>query len=127
MKNELPQIRRVIDGRVYDTCTATLVHLLTADEGSIALNFHVDRTALYRNGHFFIAGESGPLGRWSRRIDNSYIPGQGLKLVTDAEATVHLEPTDAPSRSSSTSRRASCRGPRPLPSDRPYRPPHGVN
>jgi hypothetical protein len=98
MKNELPQIRRVIDGRVYDTCTATLVHLLTADEGSIALNFHVDRTALYRtrNGRFFIAGESGPLGRWGRRIDNSYIRGRGLKLVTDAEAKVHLEATDGP-------------------------------
>jgi hypothetical protein len=98
MKDELLQIRRVIDGRVYDTTTAALVHRLTADEGSIKLNFHVDRTALYRtrNGRFFIAGESGALGRWGRRDDNSYVPGRGLKLITDLEARLHLEETHGP-------------------------------
>ncbi|MBR0758630.1 hypothetical protein JQ604_41160 [Bradyrhizobium jicamae] len=98
MKDELLQIRRVIDGRVYDTTTAALVHRLTADEGSIMLNFHVDRTALYRtrNGRFFIAGESGAFGRWGRRDDNSYVPGRGLKLITDLEAQRHLEETDGP-------------------------------
>ncbi|WP_157783986.1 hypothetical protein [Bradyrhizobium yuanmingense] len=98
MKDELLQIRRVIDGRVYDTTTAALVHRLTADEGSITLNFHVDRTALYRtrNGRFFIAGESGAFGRWGRRDDNSYVPGRGLKLITDLEAQRYLEETDGP-------------------------------
>ena len=98
MNDELLQIRRVIDGPVYDTTTAALVQRLTADEGSITLNFHVDRTALYRtrNGRFFIAGESGALGRWDRRDDNSYVPGRGLKQITDLEARRHLEETDGP-------------------------------
>ena len=89
---------RVIDGRVYDTTTAALVHQLTADEGSITLNFHVDRTALYRtrNGRFFIAGESGALGRGGRREDDSYVPGRRLKLITDLEAGRHLEQTEGP-------------------------------
>jgi hypothetical protein len=98
MKDELLQIRRVIDGRVYDTTTAALVHRLTADEGPITLNFHVDRTALYRtrNGRFFIAGESGACGRWGRRIDGGYVPGRGLMPVTELEARRHLEETDGP-------------------------------
>ena len=65
MRDELLQIRRVIiNGRAYDTTTAALVHRLTADKGSLTLDFHVDRTALYRtrNGRFFIAGESNASG-----------------------------------------------------------------
>jgi hypothetical protein len=54
-------IRKIIDGKVYDTDTALLVHALFHDEGSIGLNFFVERTNLYRTrrGQFFIAGESG--------------------------------------------------------------------
>jgi len=59
MKDELLQIRRIIDGRVY-------------------------------------AGESGAHGRWGRRDDNSYVPGRGLKPITDREAQRYLEETDGP-------------------------------
>jgi hypothetical protein len=98
MNDELLQIRRVIDGKVYDTATAVLVHVLSADGGSIGLNFRVDRTALYRtrNGRFFIAGESGAYGRWGRSVAGGYIPGTGLELITDMEAQRLLEEANGP-------------------------------
>jgi hypothetical protein len=91
MNDELLQIRRVIDGKVYDTATAVLVHVLSADSGSIGWNFHVDCIALYRtrNGRFFIAGESSAYGRWGRSV-------AGLKLITDMEAQRLLEEANGP-------------------------------
>jgi hypothetical protein len=41
-------IRRVIEGRVYDTETAQFVRVLYNSGGHIALDFHADYTALYR-------------------------------------------------------------------------------
>ena len=97
MKNEL-HIRRVIDGKVYDTDTATCVHALSDDKGSIGLNFFVERTNLYRTrrGQYFIAGESGAYRQWGQRYDGGYAPGRGLKLVTDAEAQRLLENSGGP-------------------------------
>ena len=97
MKDML-SIRKVIEGRVYDTDTALFVHALSEDEGSIGLNFFVERTNLYRTrrGQFFIAGESGALKRWGRHYGGGYVPGRGLKLVSDAEAQRFLEETGGP-------------------------------
>jgi hypothetical protein len=97
MKDTL-HIRKVIEGKVYDTDTALFVHALFEDKGSIGLNFFVERTNLYRTrrGQFFIAGESGALKRWGQRYDDSYGPGRGLKLVSDAEAQRFLEESGGP-------------------------------
>jgi hypothetical protein len=76
MQNDLHN-RRIVEGRVYDTDTAQLVHVLCNTGGHIALDFHAEYTALYRTrrGSFFIAGQSGACGRWKRHQNGGYSPG----------------------------------------------------
>jgi hypothetical protein len=97
VQNEL-HIRRTIGGRVYDTDTAVLVHVLSDDGGHIALDFHAERTALYRTrrGAFFIAGQSGACGRWKRYQNGGYSPGCGVELIGDTEARRLLEQAGGP-------------------------------
>jgi hypothetical protein len=97
MKNDL-QIRRIIEGRVYDTDTAELVHVLCDNGGHIAFDFHAEYTALYRTrrGAFFIAGQSGACARWKRYRNGGYAPGCGLEVVGDTEARRLLEKADGP-------------------------------
>lgn len=97
VQNDL-HIRRTIEGQVYDTDTAVLVHVLANDGGHIALDFHADHTALYRTrrGTFFIAGQSGACGRWKRHQNGGYVPGCGIELVSDTEARRLLEQAGGP-------------------------------
>jgi hypothetical protein len=103
MQNEL-HIRRTIEGRVYDTDTAVLVHVLSNEGGNIALDFHADHTALYRTrrGTFFIAWQSGACGRWKRHRNGGYSPGCGIELVGDMERVGSLSRRAARSRNFST-------------------------
>jgi len=97
VQNDL-QIRRTIEGQVYDTDTAVLVHVLANDGGHIALDFHADHTALYltRRGTFFIAGQSGACGRWKRHRNGGYARGCGIELVNNTEARRLLEQAGGP-------------------------------
>lgn len=97
MQNDL-HIRRIIEGRVYDTETAQFVAVLCNSGGHIALDFHADTTALYRTrrGAFFIAGQSGACGRWKRYQNGGYNPGCGIALVSDREARRLLEQVSGP-------------------------------
>jgi hypothetical protein len=62
------------------------------------LNFTVDRTDLYRSrkGQYFIAGESGMLGRWGQHWQGGSSQGRGLRLVSAEEARRLLEEVEGP-------------------------------
>lgn len=91
-------IRKVIGGRVYDTETAEFVHVVCANGGHIALDFHAEYTALYRTrrGAYFVAGQSGACGRWKQFRNGSYSPGQGIEVIGNTEARRLLEQTNGP-------------------------------
>ena len=80
-------IRRVVDGRVFDTETAELVAIIKNNDGD---HFAHERTGLYRSpkGQFFLAGHGGASSRWRRLAadKDGYVPGEGIKLVTESEA-----------------------------------------
>jgi hypothetical protein len=79
-------MRKIIDGKIYDTNTAQKLCDIGNDEGQS--QFTYDWTYLYRSpkGAFFIAGEGGPRSRWGERTSHGIGGGEGLKLVTEAEA-----------------------------------------
>lgn len=86
-------MRKIIDGKAYDTETADLICSLSP-VGYSRSDFRWEDTSLYRTkkGRFFIAGEGGALSRWARSIgDNGHGPGDGLTLVDDDEARSLVE------------------------------------
>ena len=80
-------MRRVINGKVYDTQTAdTVVNLDNDLSGS---DFNFQRISLYRTkkGVFFIAGTTGAFGRFCvMEDDGSRSDGSGIDVITKDEA-----------------------------------------
>lgn len=92
------RIRRVINGKVYDTGTATEV-VVIVDQLGHRSDFEAERTALYRTqkGSWFLAGEGGGCSRWKRDMgDRSFCPGAGIELIDAREAQRLMEKANGP-------------------------------
>ena len=78
-------MKRIIDGKIYNTDTATRIgsHVCF-----IRGDFRFEDTDLYKTkkGAWFIAGEGGPLSRWSQPCGNGQRGGSGIEVMTTAEA-----------------------------------------
>lgn len=81
-------MKKIIDGKVYDTATATEVCDISGQYGSDPGDFRYDDTRLYRSpkGQFFIAGKGGASSRWATPVGSARGAGSGLHLVDVAEA-----------------------------------------
>lgn len=91
-------MRRIIEGKVYDTETATEVAEVSGlHEGPS--DFSYDNTHLYRSprGRWFVSGHGGPTSRWARRVGTSYTGGDGIEVLDDWEAQCLIE-RNAPER-----------------------------
>jgi hypothetical protein len=85
-------MRQVIDGRVFDTDTAT--EICRAAYGGSRTDFQWHETALYRSprGQFFLAGQGGPMSRWAQDVDGGgRSGGSGIVLLTQDEAREFME------------------------------------
>lgn len=85
-------MKRVIDGKIYNTETAEEICDLTCSAYPGDFQFH--ETTLYRTpkGAYFLAGKGGPLTRWAQPEGNSgYSGGSGLEVVTQEEARGYAE------------------------------------
>lgn len=83
---------RIIDGKRYNTETATKVADVSGNCQSIT-DFKFDHTQLYRTtkGAWFIAGKGGPLSRWVRTVGDGYTGGSGIQVLDADEARALLE------------------------------------
>ena len=86
-------MKKIIDGKRYDTDTAEHLCSLPSVEDTTNFNWHA--TSLYqtKKGTFFIAGEGNAFSLWAERDagENSWSSGRGLRAVTAAEARQHME------------------------------------
>lgn len=85
-------MKRVIDGKLYDTDTAELVCELECPVAYGSFGWH--DTALYRTkrGRFFLAGRGGARSMWRRQVDSSaWGPGEGIRVIDADEARSHME------------------------------------
>ncbi len=85
-------MKRVIDGKIYDTKTAEEICDLPCHHYPGDFQFH--ETTLYRTprGNFFLAGKGGPMTRWAQPEGNSgYSGGSGLEVITHEEARGYAE------------------------------------
>lgn len=85
-------MKRIIDGRSFDTETAT--HIVELHCSANCTDFAYHDTSLYRSpkGQFFIAGEGGAMSMWSQPVgNNGRGGGSGMRLVDDDEARAIME------------------------------------
>lgn len=85
-------MKQIINGRMYDTQTATLITTLDTDSRS---DFGWERTSLYRTpkGNYFLTGQGGPMSRWSCKESggNGWTGGSGIQPLDAAEALAFAE------------------------------------
>jgi hypothetical protein len=92
----MAKIRRIVDGKVYDTSTATLVALLPCRVGVTDFDWHETGVYLTRKGAWFLAGRGDANSMWAVQVDrNSWNGGSGLRVLSAKEARAWLEGADA--------------------------------
>jgi hypothetical protein len=82
-------MKRILDGKIYDTETATLRADISGNDGALPSNeFEWQHTGLYVSprGTYFIAGRGGARSRWAKPMGLGTGPGEGLIIISDAEA-----------------------------------------
>lgn len=85
-------MKKVINGKMYNTETAKAVK--TVDHGDGPRDFHYYVETLYRKrtGEYFLAGEGGPLTKYSRSVgQNSWHGGEGIIPLTYEETLAWAE------------------------------------
>lgn len=84
-------MKKVIDGRIYDTEKAQLIGDIGGDYGD-RLNSWSESLYRKRNGEFFFHGEGGPNSKYSRQTGaNSWSGGDEIRPLTYAEARAWAE------------------------------------
>lgn len=84
-------MKAIIDGKRYNTETATLV--AETANGHDTANFHFELERLYRtkNAAWFIAGEGGPYSSYAHREGNTQYGGKAIRPLSQADALNWLE------------------------------------
>lgn len=84
-------MKRIIDRKKYDTETAECI--ATWSNHYYPNDFHYCEESLYRTkkGAWFVAGEGGPLSKYSRPCGGGSCGGDGLEPISEKEAQEWLE------------------------------------
>ena len=83
-------MKKIIDGKGYDTKTARKVGEASGNLGS----FQSFDESLYctKGGKYFLHGEGGPSSRWSKKTgQNEWSGGEGIEPLSPDEAAEWLE------------------------------------
>lgn len=85
-------MKKIINGKVYDTTTARFVGDWTADCGRRDFHWYGERLFQKRTGEYFLYGEGGPMSPYSRAVDtNSWTGSEDIKPLTVEEARLWAE------------------------------------
>lgn len=85
-------MKKVINGRRYDTEKATKVGEGSASCSVTDFSYWTEELYQKRNGEFFLHGQGGPMTRYARRIDtNSWSGGEELLPLTADDAKAWAE------------------------------------
>lgn len=91
-------MKRVIEGKLYNTETAELIHEWSNNMGS--RDFKHCEESLYRTtkGAWFLVGEGGPMSKYAEPVSGGMIGGSALTPLSDREAQRWLEDRQAQCR-----------------------------
>lgn len=79
-------MKRIIDGKTYNTETAT--HVCETSNGLPHSDFRSEYSDLYvtKKGAYFLAGSGGPSSRFAREVEDGRSGGSGIIPLTKSEA-----------------------------------------
>ena len=80
-------MKRIINGRRYDTDTAREVASCSHGDGPRDFRYYCETLYCKRSGEYFLAGEGGPMTKYRRTTgQNSWSGGEGIIPLTYEEA-----------------------------------------
>lgn len=79
-------MKKIINGKVYDTATATKAAEWSNNLGYRDFNWKEETLYRKKTGEFFIHGEGGPSTNYAERAGNMWSEGQRIIPLTYAEA-----------------------------------------
>jgi hypothetical protein len=84
-------MKKIINGSRYDTDKAECI--ATASSGHYTTDFAYWEESIYRTprGRWFVAGEGGPMSRYSRSRGNETSGSEDIKPLDDKQAQEWLE------------------------------------
>ena len=90
-------MKRIIDGKRYDTETAERVTWVGSRSGISRSDFTYWDAAIYRTprGRWFLAGDGGPASIFAESVGNGTIGGSGIIPISDGESLRYLEDVGA--------------------------------
>ncbi len=85
-------MKRVINGRLYNTETAKHIGNYYNDLSYDDFNYFDEDLYLKKTGEFFLAGSSGAFGKYAESVGpNSWCGGSGIVPITEQEAKEWVE------------------------------------
>jgi len=87
-------MKRIIDGKTYNTETAEEIANWCNDFSSNDFRSCVESLFLTKKGAFFICGSGGAMSSWSRSNGNGSYGGDGIKVLSNQEALNWCESRD---------------------------------
>lgn len=79
-------MRKVINGKLYDTETAEVITGRTNGYTSNDLNYECENLYRSQKGTYFMHYQGGPLSRYARQYGNGAIGEEGINVLTEEEA-----------------------------------------
>ena len=84
-------MKRIINGKRYDTETAEVVAQWENDYPQNDFNYCEETLYKTKNGNWFVAGEGGPMSSYAKSVGNSTTGGEDLRPFTADRAYQWLE------------------------------------
>ena len=85
-------MKKVIDGKIYNTETAELLHEWNNDKFTSDFGYCEESLYKTKKGAYFIAGEGGAMSKYARSCgSNNTCGSDGLEVVSEAQAMQWLE------------------------------------
>lgn len=85
-------MKKIIDGRVYDTEKAQYLGADRADCGGSDFRYWTEELYLKRTGEYFLFGSGGPMSRYAWQIEtSSWVGGTRIMPLTYDEAKLWAE------------------------------------
>lgn len=84
-------MKKIINGKVYDTATAKKAGYWSNGLGYRDFGWKEETLYRKKTGEFFLHGEGGPATNYAERMDNTWSNGERIMPMTFSEAKVWAE------------------------------------
>ena len=84
-------MKQIIDGKKYNTDTATRICDTSNDCSRSDFNFENSDLFVTPRGSYFIAGSGGARSRFSQRVSDGYCGGDGIIPISREDALAECE------------------------------------